>query len=1745
MGGEMRGSGQTIVNGPSTLNTEQGFADEGRPLYERTLTFADTVTVEQGFLDTREGATVVVEANAVVQFPDDRTGIRPLEYTSPRPVLENRGTIVKTGRGDSFYTSTLGYQEDTFRGDESITIVNTGVIRSEVGTLTIYVAEDTDVGGIVETTSNGRMNFFRARFSSDAQLDLSATVQGEGTFNFSDAYRFTGTFDLTGTALLRGGQLFDPSMTIQRASTLRLRTSRDEVFTFAAPDTPAIDTFLVQGLMEQQSDVTVTGRLGFGSDGAATLSGSGTVTVGPDGEMLWGAGRLGGSGTVDVQGRLTAVVASYLAGDFQVQESEKWLDGRTMIVRGPATWDDATLNFENGGFLDLRSESVFDLQRDAIFQLGAQAVGEEGMRLGGQFVKSGVGRRTSTGSEPVAYDDGYYGATFGVPTQNEGTLSVEAGTAALQNATFTNSGVVQGTDTLDVSQSDSFFDNQGIVGPGTSPGRLTIVGEFDNTGATLSIELAGTTAGDTYDQLSVLGAATLGGTLDLMVRAPFDPPGDSEYVILTAESLTGTFDTLNLPSLDGRTVEVETTDTEVRVRVVETVTNADPVAVNDTTETTAGTPVLVDVLANDSDPDDDPLTIISVGTPASGITQIEDGRIRYSPPADFVGEAVFSYQVSDGNGGGAEGTVVVSVFTGNTAPVATTDSVETESSRSVLVDVLANDSDPDGDPLTISSVGTPTNGTATIVAEGIEYTPADGFTGEDSFSYQIADGNGGTAQGTVVVTVVPGNTPPVAADDVAATDAGTPVVIDVLANDTDSDGDPLTVSDVGAPSNGTATSVDGGIEYTPADGFSGEDAFTYVVSDGRGGTDEATVTVSVAQPNAAPVAANDSVGTEAGTSVVVDVLANDQDADGDVLFVENVGAPDSGTATLVDGGIEYTPNDGFVGGDAFAYTVADGNGGTDQATVTVTVVRGNTAPVAEADSAETEANTSVVVEVLANDSDPDGDPLTVTGIGSPSNGTVRIESDGTVARYTPAQDFVGEDAFTYQIGDGNGGMAEAPVSVTVIPPNGAPVARADEATTEQGTAVRIAVLTNDTDPDEDPLRIAAVGTPENGSAQIDEDVIVYTPTEGFTGTDTFTYTVADSRDATGEATVTVTVVRPNAVPLARDDAAATVRDTPVIVDVLANDADEDGDPLSVAVTADPTNGAATRLSDQTIRYAPEIGFTGTDTFRYRVQDGRGGTAEALVTVTVEGLRFTVTSLGTLGGDASRALAINDAGEVVGLSLTGEGNVRGFRWRNGAMRAISSAAFRPYALGDDGTAAGYVERDSTFEAALVGNDEEVTLLGTLGGRNSVAYALNADGEVVGTAQLSDGTYRAFRWAGEIRGLGSLGGTQSEAFGLNREGTAAGTVVRQAGVRAWVGEVVVDGSGDSRAYAVNSTGLAVGSALVGETVVARLWREGTAIDLGTGEGAWAEAYALNDAGWVVGTTTQALGANGAALRSKTRPQFVRTWDRQPAYGLRRIHQFGESMDKQAVVPADELRAFLWIDGEIRDLNDFVPPDAGWTLLEARHVNNRGQIVGVGLLDGAERAFLLTPTDNAAPAAAADQHTVVSGRTQVIPVLDNDTDEDGDRLRLLSVTAPTLGVVSLSADSSVLHYRADAQMQGTDAFSYVVSDGAGTTARGTVELRVQIYVDPAAKPVLEPSAPNPVRSRARIRYLLPETGPVRLEVFDVLGRRRAILVDERQGHGAKDVWLDVRGWAAGTYFCRLRAGGSVQTRALTVVR
>ncbi len=557
----------------------------------------------------------------------------------------------------------------------------------------------------------------------------------------------------------------------------------------------------------------------------------------------------------------------------------------------------------------------------------------------------------------------------------------------------------------------------------------------------------------------------------------------------------------------------------------------------------------------------------------------------------------------------------------NIVPVAANDSVKTECGSPVSINVLGNDSDADGDSLTITSFTQPANGTVTRGPNGtLIYTPnANAPCGiDDSFTYTISDGNGGTSSATATITIA-AEEKPEAQNDSATTSAGSPVTIAVLGNDTSNSGSgQLTITSVGNPQNGSAQIVNGQIVYTPNAGFAGTDTFTYTITDSNGLTETATVSVTVEAVR--PVAQNDTATTASGTAVTLPVLGNDTSNSGSgQLTITSVGTPQNGTASIVNGQIVYTPNAGFAGTDSFTYTITDSNGETATATATVTVnAPDNVDPIAQNDSATTPENTAVTLNVLGNDATNSGSgQLTIINVSNPQNGSVQIVNGQIV--YTPNTGFTGTDSFTYTIRDSNGETATATAVVTVEAADDVmPDAENDSATTPEGTAVTIDALNNDTsNSGSGQLTITNVANPQNGTAAIVGGQIVYTPNTGFTGTDSFTYTITDSNGLTETATITVTVEAvEDPKPEAQNDSATTPEGTAVLLNVLGNDTTNSGSgQLTITSVGNPQNGSAQIVNGQ-IRYTPNAGFDGTDSFTYTITDSNGETATATATVTV-------------------------------------------------------------------------------------------------------------------------------------------------------------------------------------------------------------------------------------------------------------------------------------------------------------------------------------------------------------------------------------------------------------------------------------------------------------------------------------------------------------------------------------------------
>ncbi len=729
-----------------------------------------------------------------------------------------------------------------------------------------------------------------------------------------------------------------------------------------------------------------------------------------------------------------------------------------------------------------------------------------------------------------------------------------------------------------------------------------------NNGESVDYFFTITNTGNIPTEYGLTFSTANGVTLTPEVETITIPAHLAAVVRVTAaadNSATGTYDLLG-------TATATTTSASDTATLIVTAGNTPPDAVDDTVVIDEDSTITLFVLDNDSDQENDPLTVIAITQPLDGDATLNaDNSVTITPTLDFNGVLTLTYTISDGVFSDTAN-IVVTVNAVNDAPVANDDSATTDEDTAVTIDVLANDSDVDDDTLTITSVS---DGNAAISGDQIVYTPTLNFNGIVTFTYTITDGNGAGDSAFVTVTVNPVNDAPVAEDDSTMTDEDVAVTIDVLANDSDVDGNALTINAITQPVTGTVTLISDTLRYTPTLNFNGVVTFSYTVGDGNGGSDDATVTVTVLPVNDAPVALDDSAVTLEDTPVSIDVLANDSDVDGDTLTIDSVSQPSAGTATIDSGAILFSPALNFTGDISFTYTITDGNGLGDSATVTVSVTPVNDGPQAADDNAQTDEDMPVTIDVLANDIDDDGDALVISSVTQPSDATVVINDDQTVT-VTPTLNFNGVLTFTYTISDG-AASDTATVVVSVNPVNDAPIAVNDSATTDEDVAVTIDVLANDSDVDGDVLSVIQVDGSADGETTINPDnTVTFTPTLNFNGVVSLTYTIDDGNGGTATANIVITVNPVNDNPVAVNDSAMTDEDVAVTIDVLANDSDVDGDTLSIDSATTPANGSVNVTPDFQIDYTPALGFSGVDTFDYTISDGNGGLATATVTVTV-------------------------------------------------------------------------------------------------------------------------------------------------------------------------------------------------------------------------------------------------------------------------------------------------------------------------------------------------------------------------------------------------------------------------------------------------------------------------------------------------------------------------------------------------
>ena len=658
-----------------------------------------------------------------------------------------------------------------------------------------------------------------------------------------------------------------------------------------------------------------------------------------------------------------------------------------------------------------------------------------------------------------------------------------------------------------------------------------------------------------------------------------------------------------------------------------------PITVPDHVTTTVGTPVTIAPLENDRDPNGDQLRLAKVDEHPSVTFTLDFDAGTVTASAATAGTYYLIYTVTDGPNA-ATGIIRMDVLdpaAADAAPVAVRDVAMLPVGGEVVIDPLANDLDPAGGVLVVQSVNVPADSglqVALIDQHLLRITATRALDTSVSFDYTISNGIASATAQVVVLSVPRPATllPPVAIADEANVRVGDVVDISVLANDSHPNGDALTlVHDLaGLPAAGFAFTATNRVRYQAPD----EPTTVYLIyevadSSGQKSSAQVTINVRAADPDRnSPPRPRDLQGRViAGSEVRIEVPLAGIDPDGDSVTLTGLGsAPTKGRVTEV--GRDYFIYEATAiaaGTDTFTYRVTDRLGAMATGTVRVGIAPpsgSNSKPVAAPDVVQARPGRVVAVDVLANDSDPDGDKVSIVPDSvEVISGDIKPVIEGRyIELTTPATE--GPVVFYYSITDGRGGTAEASVTVEVsetsllLPPRAVDdvVARADLAA--NATTARVPVLENDSDPDGSTADLTITVTDPNASVEGDEVVVRLTAQQQIVA-----YTVTDVDGLTGSAFIWLPAI---------SDSAAEVRTPPFLTSTTPLEV-KTGEELKVSIpsavtvdtgrtarltvassaTALQSDGSAVMVDESTLRFVSAQGYVGAAALTFEVTDGTG------------------------------------------------------------------------------------------------------------------------------------------------------------------------------------------------------------------------------------------------------------------------------------------------------------------------------------------------------------------------------------------------------------------------------------------------------------------------------------------------------------------------------------------------------------
>ncbi len=719
-----------------------------------------------------------------------------------------------------------------------------------------------------------------------------------------------------------------------------------------------------------------------------------------------------------------------------------------------------------------------------------------------------------------------------------------------------------------------------------------------------------TTDEDVAAGLTLLGQGSPSSTLTYTVS---DPP----HGTLTGTGANRTYtpdlnyfgsDSFTYQAWDG-TVGSSLATVSITVNPVNDV----PVANNNTWQMNEDTPFSGTLTCSDADGDS--LTFVVLTQPNHGTLSGSIPNLTYTPQANFFGGDSFTFKANDSHVDSNIATITLTVNAVNDIPVADDKIVNTPSG--VPVAVTLTGSDVENSPLTFNVTSNPTHGNLSGTQPNLTYTPAGGFSGNDSFTYTANDGQATSPPATVTINVTSGNAAPIANNQSVSTNEDIDLAINLTGSDPESQ--PITYTVLTQPSHGTLSGTAPALNYHPTANYFGNDSFSFKVSDGQVDSNIATISIMINSVNDAPVANNLSVSTNLNQAVAITLTGSD--VENDPLTFSVITQPQHGNLTGTVPNLTYTPATDYSGADSFTYRANDGNLNSPTATVSITVASSNQPPIANGQ--DVEVNEDSTLPITLSGSDPEGQPLTYSFNIQPTHGSLTGTAPNMT--YQPHPDFYGTDYFIFRVRDGVNWSEPATVNITVNPVNDRPRGVSQpQIVIPKNTYVDVTLMGTDIDGDVLDFEITvppSMGT--LGSINPITNVVRYTPNPNYVGADVFRYRVSDGQlysnppDASVSIVMTDTVS--NSAPVANADFYFVPPNgslTVVIPGVLGNDSDANNDPLTAHLSNNVSHGTLALNANGSFVYTPSLGFIGNDSFTYYASDGQINSNTVTVTLSV-------------------------------------------------------------------------------------------------------------------------------------------------------------------------------------------------------------------------------------------------------------------------------------------------------------------------------------------------------------------------------------------------------------------------------------------------------------------------------------------------------------------------------------------------